>query len=80
MNMMKLKMKGDGGGGDDDGCGYGQKLSRSSETLKHVGRQRKTVKVTIWTLRTPDRSSQELSTEYEQCRNISDKDTLTTFL
>lgn len=78
--IMKLKMKDDSGGDDDDSCGYGQKLTRLSEILKHVGRQRKMVKVIFWTLSTPDRSSQELSIEYEQCRNTRDKDTLIAFL
>lgn len=32
--MMEVK---DDDGGSDDGCGYGQKLTRSPETLKHVG-------------------------------------------
>ena len=72
-------MKDDSGGDDDDSCGYGRKLTRLSEILKHVGKQRKTVKVIFWTLITPDRSSQELSIEYEQCRNMRDKDTLTAF-
>ena len=78
--IMKLKIKDDSGGDDDDSCGYGQKLTRLSEILKHVGRQRKMVEVIFWTLRTPDRSSQELSIEYEQCRNMRNKDTLTAFL
>ena len=78
--IMNLKMKDDSDGDDDDdSCGYGQKLTRLSEILKHVGRQRKMVKVIFWTLRTPDRSSQELSIEYEQCRNTREKDTLQPF-
>ena len=55
-------------------------LARPSKILKHIGRQKKIVRVIIWTLGTPGRSCQEPSTEYEHCGSSGNKDTLIAFL